>query len=131
VPICAKVEAELAQLSSEEKKEYLASLGVDHSGLELLIKKAYANLGLISFYTAGEKEARAWTIVSGATAPTAAAVIHTDFEKNFIKAEVIDYDDFVSFGGWLKCRQLGKTRFEGRDYQVSNDDVIEFKVGKG
>ncbi|KUK84276.1 MAG: hypothetical protein XD98_0039 [Microgenomates bacterium 39_6] len=130
VPICAKVEAELAQLSSEEKKEYLASLGVDHSGLELLIKKAYANLGLISFYTAGEKEARAWTVVKGATAPEAAGVIHTDFEKNFIKAEVVDYQDFIKYGGWVKCRSLGKTKFEGQDYQFAGDEVVEFKVVK-
>ncbi|MDD5073973.1 MAG: DUF933 domain-containing protein, partial [Candidatus Shapirobacteria bacterium] len=130
VPICAKVEAELAQLSPEEKTEYLASLGTSHSGLELLIKKAYANLGLISFYTAGEKEARAWTIPRGTLAPQAAGVIHSDFEKNFIKAEVVSFSDFVSFDGWARCRLLGKTRFEGRDYQFIGDEVVEFKTGR-
>lgn len=130
VPICARVEEELADLTGEERKEYLASLGVSKSGLERLIREAYDSLGLISFYTAGEKEARAWTVEKGALAPQAAGVIHSDFEKNFIKAEVVSYADFVKFGGWAKCRLLGKTRFEGRDYQITGDEVVEFKVGK-
>jgi len=130
VPICARVEEELADLAQEERKEYLASLGVSRSGLERLIREAYDSLGLTSFYTAGEKEARAWTVEKGALAPQAAGVIHTDFEKSFIKAEVVDYSDFVNFGGWAKCRLLGKTRFEGRDYQITGNEVVEFKAGK-
>jgi ribosome-binding ATPase len=129
VPICAKIEAELAQLSLDERKEYLSSLGVERSGLEFLIKQAYNRLGLISFYTAGEKEARAWTVAKGTMAPEAAGVIHTDFEKNFIKAEVVDYQDFIQFGGWAKCRSLGKTEFKGQNYQFVGDEVVEFKVG--
>jgi ribosome-binding ATPase len=130
VPICARVEEELADLTQKERKEYLASLGVSRSGLERLIKEAYDSLGLTSFYTAGEKEARAWTVRRGTLAPQAAGVIHTDFEKSFIKAEVVDYSDFINFGGWAKCRLLGKTRFEGRDYEITGNEVVEFKVGK-
>jgi len=129
VPICAKIEAELAQLSLDERKEYLSSLGVERSGLEFLIKQAYNRLGLISFYTAGEKEGPAWTVAKGTMAPEAAGVIHTDFEKNFIKAEVVDYQDFIQFGGWAKCRSLGKTEFKGQNYQFVGDEVVEFKVG--
>ncbi|MDD3679606.1 MAG: redox-regulated ATPase YchF [Candidatus Shapirobacteria bacterium] len=130
VVVCAKTEEELSLLNLEERKEYLAGLGVRQSGLEKLIKQAYQKLGLISFYTAGEKEARAWTVKDGTLAPQAAGVIHSDFEKSFIKAEVANFDDFVKFGGWAKCRTLGKTRFEGQDYQISNDEVVEFRVGK-
>jgi len=129
IPICAKVEEELVGLKEEEKKEYLASLGVEKSGLELLIKKSYQKLGLVSFYTAGEKEARAWTVEKGASAATAAGVIHSDFEKKFIKAEIIDFDTFVKVGGWAQARSLGKTRFEGRDYLIQGNEVVEFKVG--
>ncbi len=129
IPICAKMEEGLAQLEESDKKEYLRSLGVEKSGLELLIKKAYQKLGLISFYTAGEKEARAWTIQEGTAAPQAAGVIHSDFEKNFIKAEVVDYSAFVEFGGWQNCRKLGKTRFEGKDYLIQPNEVVEFRVG--
>ncbi|MBP8591521.1 redox-regulated ATPase YchF [Candidatus Shapirobacteria bacterium] len=128
--ICAKTEEELTLLSPEEQKEYLKSLGAEKSGLELLIKEAYANLGLVSFYTAGEKEARAWTIEKSAKAPQAAGVIHSDFEKNFIKAEIINLDDFIAFGGWKACRALGKTRFEGRDYEFVGKEVVEFKIGR-
>lgn len=130
VPICARVEEELADLTGEERKEYLASLGLDRSGLERLIREAYDSLGLTSFYTAGEKEARAWTVEKGTLAPQAAGVIHSDFEKGFIKAEVVNWADFVEFGGWTKCRLLGKTRFEGHDYQITGNEVVEFKVGK-
>jgi len=129
LPICAKIEAELSQLGKAEQEEYLHQLGVKKSGLELLIRKAYEALGLISFYTAGEKETRAWTVKKGAKAPQAAGVIHTDFEKNFIKAEVVSLEDFVKFGGWKICREKGKTRFEGRDYEITNKEVVEFKVG--
>ncbi|MDP3940938.1 MAG: redox-regulated ATPase YchF [bacterium] len=129
VVICAKVEAELAELSSEEQKLYLEDLGISESGLERLIRKAYELLGLISFLTAGEKEVRAWTCRKGANAVEASGEIHTDFMKRFIKAEVISYDDYVSVGGRKKAREVGKARLEGRDYVVQDGDVIEFKIG--
>lgn len=129
VVICAKIESELATLSDDEAKEYLADLGLQKSGLERLIQKAYAKLGLISFLTAGEKEVRAWTIPKETDAQNAAGAIHTDFIKKFIKAEVISYDDYVSVGGRKKAREVGKARLEGRDYIVQDGDVIEFKIG--
>lgn len=129
VAINAKLEAELASLSEDEQKEYLNSLGLKESGLERIIKKGYEILDLISFLTAGEKEARAWTIKRGTTAQDASGTIHTDFIKNFIKAEVISYDDFIHSNGWKNAREFGKTRFEGREYIVKDGDVIEFKIG--
>ena len=144
VVICAKTEAELASLSPEEQKEYLAALGVSASGLDLLIQKTYQLLGLISFLTTGEKEARAWTIRAGMKAPEAAGTIHTDFAKKFIKADVVSYEDFInpmreadgpaspntaSRGGWKKAREIGKVRQEGKEYIVKDGDVIEFKIG--
>ena len=129
VAICAKVESQLADLSEEEQKDYLESLGVGSSGLERLIKKAFSTLGLITFLTAGPKEVRAWTIKDGIDAQKAAGVIHTDFEKNFIKADVVTFPDFISVGGWKKAREQGKVRSEGRDYLVKDGDVIEFKIG--
>lgn len=142
VVVCAKVESDLSELGEEEQREYLADLGLKQSGLERLIKKAYETLGLISFLTAGEKEVRAWTIGKGTKAVDAAGVIHTDFTKNFIKAEVISFNDFINpeggptfaevsarQGGRKKARELGKARVEGRDYIVSDGDVIEFKIG--
>jgi GTP-binding protein YchF len=129
VVICAKIESELAGLSSEEQKEYLADLGFEKSGLERLIQKAYELLGLVSFLTAGEKEVRAWTIKKGSTAPEAAGEIHTDFTKKFIKAEVIRFDDYVTTRGRKVAREQGKARLEGKDYIVQDGDVIEFKIG--
>lgn len=129
VAICAKVESELAELSNEEQAIYLNELGVEKSGLERLIKKAFKTLGLMTFLTAGEKEVRAWTIRSGSTALTASGTIHNDFIKKFIKADVVDFEDFVANDGWKKCRELGKVRSEGRDYIVNDGDVIEFKIG--
>lgn len=129
VVICAKIEAELAELSEEDQKQYLSDLGLKKSGLERLIQKAYQTLGLISFLTAGEKEVRAWTIQKGTKAVDAAGVIHTDFTKAFIKAEVVSFKDFTSLGGWKKARELGKTRFEGRDYVMQDGEVVEFKIG--
>lgn len=128
--ISAKLESELADLDETEKREYLDSLGIEQSGLELLIKKAYQTLGLQSFYTAGEKEARAWTIPAGTTAPEAAGVIHTDFQKKFIKAMVVSFDDFVQSGGWKVAKEQGLVRQEGKEYQMKPDDVVEFMVGK-
>lgn len=129
VVVCAKIESELSELSEEEQKQYLADLGVRESGLERLIRKAYETLGLISFLTAGEKEVRAWTLPAGWTAVRASGVIHTDFEKKFIKAEVVSYQDFVNFNGWKGARENGKARLEGRDYVMQDGDVVEFKIG--
>jgi ribosome-binding ATPase len=129
VVICAKIESELAALSDEEAKEYLADLGLQTSGLERLIQKAYTTLGLISFLTAGEKEVKAWTIEKGLDAQHAAGAIHTDFIKKFIKAEVLSLDDYIQSGGRKKAREVGKARLEGKDYVVKDGDVIEFKIG--
>lgn len=129
VEISAKIESELASLSQDEQKAYLQELGLKESGLERLIQKAYAKLNLISYLTGGEIEARAWTITLGTKAPQAAGVIHTDFEKHFIKAEVISYAEFVKFGGWAKARVEGKVRLEGKEYVVNDGDVVDFKIG--
>ena len=127
IPVCAKTEFDLSELSLDDRLSYLHELGVDRSGLERLIIKAYETLGLQSYYTAGVKEARAWTIPIGATAPQAAGVIHTDFERGFIMAEVVSYADFVECGGWEKAKQTGKLRHEGRDYLMQPDDIVEFR----
>lgn len=129
IKIDAKVESELAGFSEEEQKELLASYGMTEPGLNRLIRKAYDMLGLVSFLTCGVKEVRAWTLRRGSTALSASGVIHTDFMDNFIKAEVVSYDDFVACGGWKKAKELGKARLEGRDYVMQDGDVVEFKVG--
>lgn len=129
IVISAKIEAELAGLTEEEQKEYLKDLGMEKSGLQRLIQKAYEELGLISFLTAGVKEVRAWTIQKRATALEAAGEIHTDFMKKFIKAEVVSFNDFIENNGWKGSREHGKARLEGRDYIVKDGDVIEFKIG--
>ena len=128
--VSAKTEAELCDLSESEQREYLQDLGVEQSGLERLIKKAYAALGLISFLTAGELEVRAWTIPVGTLAPEAAGVIHTDFVKHFISARVCSYQDFVEFGGWKRAAEQGRVRTEGKTYVVQEGDVVEFMIGK-
>jgi len=130
VVICAKIESELSELSEDEQKQYLEDLGLKESGLEQLIRKAYAQLGLISFLTAGEKEVRAWTIKKGTDAQHAAGEIHTDFIKHFIKAEVVSYGDFVAYKGWKGSREAGKARQEGKDYIMHDGDVVEFRIGK-
>ena len=128
VVICGKFEAELGDLGSEdEKREFLAELGLEESGLSALIHAAYRLLGLRTFFTAGEDECRAWTIRAGAKAPEAAGTIHTDFEKGFIKAEVYHYDDLMSLGSEKAVREAGKLRQEGRDYVVADGDVVFFK----
>ncbi len=127
--ISAKIEAEVAELGEIESKEYLTALGITQSGLNRLIKAAYKSLGLISFLTTGEMESRAWTTHKGAKAPVAAGVIHTDFEKKFIKAKVCDYDLFVEFGGWKQASEAGKVRMEGREYEMKDGDVVEFMIG--
>lgn len=129
IAISAQIESELAALSDEEQKAYLAELGVSQSGLERLIAKAYETLGLISFLTAGTIEVRAWTIAKGMKAPQAAGVIHTDFEKKFIKAEVYAYNDLVAAGTRAKAKELGKLRLEGKEYVIGDGDVVEFKIG--
>src|SRR3989344_6218850 len=126
--LCAKMEADIVILSNEEQKEYLKGFNLTESGLNRLIKKAYETLGLISFLTAGEIEARAWTITKGTLAPQAAGVIHTDFEKHFIKADVIPYQKFVDAGGWVKAREQGLVQTVGRDYEMKDGEVVEFKV---
>ncbi len=127
LPICAKVEAELAELADDEKAEYLEALGLEESGLARLAKAAYALLGLQSFFTAGEMEVKAWTIPVGCKAPQAAGTIHTDFERGFIKAETCSFDDFVAYGGEAGCREKGRLRQEGKDYVVCDGDVMHFK----
>ena len=126
IPICAEVEAELAELDEAEAAEYLESLGLEHSGLETLAQAAYRLLGLQSYFTAGEKEVKAWTVRIGATAPEAAGVIHSDFERGFIKAHTISFDDYVALGGEAGAREAGRMRMEGKDYVVQDGDVMEF-----
>jgi GTP-binding protein YchF len=127
IPICAKVEADLADLEPHEAEEYLAEMGLAEPGLNALIREAYRLLGLQSYFTAGEKEVRAWTVPIGAKAPQAAGVIHTDFERGFIKAEVIGFEDFVSLGGEKGAKEAGRMRLEGKEYVVQDGDVVHFK----
>ena len=127
IAISARIEEELAQLPQEERADYLASLGLEEPGLNRLIRAGYDLLGLITFFTAGPKEARAWTVPKGARAPQAAGVIHTDFEKGFIRAEVIKYEDYVAHGGEAGAREAGKFRLEGKDYVVQDGDVMHFR----
>ncbi len=129
IMISAKTETELASLPEEEQVAYLKDLGLEASGLDRLIAKAYEMLGLISFLTCGVIESRAWTIAKGTLAPAAAGVIHTDFEKKFIKADVVAFTDFISAGGWVGARAAGKVRSEGREYEMRDGDVVEFKIG--
>jgi GTP-binding protein YchF len=127
VMISAAIEAEIAQLPETEQKDFLATIGLEEPGLDRLIRAGYALLGLITFFTAGPKEARAWTIPSGARAPQAAGTIHTDFEKGFIRAQTIAYDDYVRLGGEQGAKDAGKARDEGKDYVVADGDVMLFK----
>lgn len=127
VSICAKIEADLAELDPQDAKEYLEGLGLEESGLARLVREAYVLLGLQSFFTSGEMESRAWTVPVGAKAPQAAGVIHTDFERGFIKAETASYEDYVACDGEVGCRSVGKLRQEGKDYVVQDGDVMHFK----
>ncbi|WP_126447083.1 redox-regulated ATPase YchF [Sulfuricystis multivorans] len=126
VPICAAIEAEIADLSDEDKQVFLADLGLAEPGLNRLIRAAYHLLGLQTYFTAGVKEVRAWTIHQGDTAPQAAGVIHSDFERGFIRAQTIAYDDFIAFGGEQGAKEAGKMRAEGKDYVVKDGDVMNF-----
>lgn len=125
--ICAKIEAELAELEDQERSAYLEELGVAQSGLSTIVQKAYDTLGLMSYFTAGPKEVKAWTVKKGATTPQAAGVIHSDFERGFIKAEVASFKDYVSYGGEAGCKEHGKLRQEGKDYVVQDGDVMHFR----
>ncbi len=127
VAVCAALESEMVDLSDEDKAVFLADVGLDEPGLNRVIRVAYELLGLETYFTAGVKEVRAWTIHKGDTAPQAAGVIHTDFEKGFIRAEVIAYDDFITLGGEAKCKEAGKMRLEGKDYVVRDGDVMHFR----
>ena len=127
VPICNKIEAEISELEDEERAEFLDALGIEEPGLNRVIRAGYRLLGLHHFFTAGPKEARAWTVPVGAKAPQAAGVIHTDFEKGFIRAEVIALDDYVSCGGEQGAKDAGKWRLEGKEYVISDGDVVLFR----
>ena len=125
--MCAKVEAEIADLSDEDKIVFLEDMGMHEPGLDRVIRAAYQLLGLQTYFTAGPKEVRAWTVRAGATAPQAAAVIHTDFEKGFIRAETIGFDDYVRYKGEGGAKEAGRMRLEGRDYVVHDGDVMHFR----
>jgi GTP-binding protein YchF len=127
VAICAKLESEIADLDGEEKKVFLADMGLAEPGLDRLIRATYGLLGLETYFTAGDKEVRAWTIHKGSTAPQAAGAIHTDFEKGFIRAEAISYDDYIALKGEHGAKEAGKMRLEGKDYVVKDGDVMHFR----
>ena len=127
VAVCAALEGELAQLDGDDKNEFLADLGLEEPGLDRVIRAAYELLGLQTFFTAGPKEVRAWTVRRGATAPQAAGVIHTDFERGFIRAEVIGYDDYVSLKGEKGAKEAGRHRLEGKEYLMTEGDVVHFR----
>ncbi|MGI9535092.1 MAG: redox-regulated ATPase YchF [Thermodesulfobacteriota bacterium] len=125
--VCAKIESEIAELEGQEKELFLSELGLEQSGLDKLIQSAYAKLGLITYFTAGPKEVRAWTITDGTKAPQAAGKIHTDFEKGFIRAETICYSEYVSAGSELAAKEAGKMRSEGKEYVMNDGDVVLFR----
>jgi GTP-binding protein YchF len=127
VPVCAAIEEEMAQLEDADRDEFLADLGLDEPGLNRVIRAGYKLLGLQTYFTAGVKEVRAWTVHVGATAPQAAGVIHTDFEKGFIRAETMAYDDFIRYKGEAGCKEAGRLRLEGKDYVVQEGDILHFR----
>jgi len=127
VPVCASIESEIVELEEDEKGDFLAEMGLDEPGLNRVIRAGYALLGLQTYFTAGVKEVRAWTVRIGATAPEAAAVIHTDFQKGFIRAEVIAYNDFIKYKGEQGAKEAGKLRLEGKEYIVQDGDVMHFR----
>ncbi len=126
MPVCAKFEEDISDMEPDEKKEFLEEIGLEQSGLDRMIKASYDLLGLMSFLTAGKKEVRAWTIKKGTKAPKAAGAIHSDFEKGFIRAEIVKYDDLVSLGSWNAAKEKGLMRSEGKDYIMQDGDVVEF-----
>lgn len=127
VPVCAAIESELVELDDDERDEFLKEIGLDEPGLNRVIRAGYKLLGLLTYFTAGVKEVRAWTVAAGSTAPQSAGVIHTDFEKGFIRAEVVSYDEFVACGGEQKAKEAGKWRLEGKDYVTQDGDVMHFR----
>lgn len=127
VPVCNKLESEISELDDEEREMFLADLGMEEPGLDRVIRAGYGLLGLQTYFTAGVKEVRAWTVKVGATAPEAAGVIHTDFQRGFIRAEVISYDHFIEFNGEAGAKEAGKWRLEGKDYIVQDGDVVHFR----
>ncbi len=127
IKVCASLEEQLHELKDDEKALFLDDYGISESGLDILINASYKSLDLITYFTAGEKEVRAWTVKKDSTAPQAAGVIHTDFEKGFIKAEVISYNDFISYKSEIKCKEAGKLSIEGKDYIVKDGDIIHFR----
>jgi GTP-binding protein YchF len=127
VPVCAAIEEELAQLDEADRGEFLESMGLSEPGLDRVIRAAYTLLGLQTYFTAGEKEVRAWTVKRGATAPQAAGVIHTDFEKGFIRAETVAFDDYTRYKGESGARDAGRLRLEGKEYRVQEGDVLHFR----
>jgi GTP-binding protein YchF len=127
VPVCAAIESEIAQLDEADRADFLAELKLDEPGLNRVIRAGYSLLGLQTYFTAGVKEVRAWTVHAGATAPQAAGVIHTDFERGFIRAEVISYDDFIAYQGEAGAKEAGKLRLEGKEYHVKEGDVMHFR----
>ena len=127
VPVCAEIEAEVAQLDPEDREEFLAELGLKESGLAGVIRAGYGLLDLLTFFTAGPKEVRAWTVTAGATAPKSAGKIHTDFERGFIRAEVTAFEDFIACGGEQGAKEAGKLRLEGKDYITREGDVMHFR----
>jgi ribosome-binding ATPase YchF (GTP1/OBG family) len=126
VPICASIESEIAELDDADKLEFLESMGLHEAGLDRLIRAGHDLLGLQTYFTAGVKEVRAWTVAKGATAPQAAGVIHSDFERGFIRAEVVAYDDFIKHHGEQGARAAGRLRLEGKEYIVQDGDVMHF-----
>ncbi len=127
VPVCAAIEEEMAQLDDADRDEFLADLGLDEPGLNRVIRAGYKLLGLQTYFTAGVKEVRAWTVWKGATAPQAAGVIHTDFEKGFIRAETMSFDDFLKHNGEAGCKEAGRLRLEGKEYIVQEGDILHFR----
>jgi len=127
VPVCAAIEMDMAELDDDERAEFMADLGLDEPGLNKVIRAGYRLLGLQTYFTAGPKEVRAWTVSTGATAPQGAGVIHTDFERGFIRAEVIAYDDFIAYKGEQGAKEAGKLRLEGKDYVLQDGDVVHFR----
>ena len=127
VPVCASIEEELAQLEESDRDEFLRDMGLDEPGLNRVIRAGYTLLGLQTYFTAGEKEVRAWQVRAGSTAPQAAAVIHTDFERGFIRAETVAFDDFVKYNGEAGAKEAGRLRLEGKDYLVREADILHFR----
>jgi len=130
IKICARLEAELAELNDDEAEEYMKELGIEQSGLDKLILESYKLLNLITYFTSGEPETRAWTVKKETKAPFAAGVIHTDFIKNYIKADIVNWKDFVNAGGWSKIKETGKMLLVGKDYEIKDGDVCYFHIGK-